>query len=432
MKNYFDEIVSINNIKEAYNDLKEKFYNPMSDYYALSKLARGIDGDCFSIFQRHSNKKFKTIREELLSYQPSLPSIDLSIPKSSNPNKFRVISISSFKEKIKHQAVCRVIEPVLESLYTDNLYSYRQGRGAYNAIKAFRKHILFDDEEYYIYKADLKDYFDNLDHPILLKIVDKVFKDPKLTDLIEVFLKQQRITSDSILESNKGVVQGIAISSHLANLYLLELDKKMNDQGIIYFRVGDDIIVMEKDKDKLKKIADYVENFLVKARNLPINFEKTEILSPNDSFEYLGYEFKGKNIRIAKRNCNKMKQKLRVKLNKKFTAHLDRSTVDQDLLLNEILTLIYPGKRIPDHVMWLRYFTLINDTQQLKEMDDLIETRIRLLFFGKKRNKNITQLPLKKLHKHNYVSLTKIYFDLTHGRKSFHEYVRYFTYKKQK
>ena len=63
--------------------------------------------------------------------------------------------------------------------------------------------------------------------------------------------------------------------------------------------------------DKLKKIADYVENFLVKARNLPINFEKTEILSPNDSFEYLGYEFKGKNIRIAKRNCKKMKQKLR-------------------------------------------------------------------------------------------------------------------------
>ena len=120
MKNYFDEIVSINNIKEAYNDLKEKFYNPMNDHYALSKLARGIDGDCFSIFQRHSTKKFKTIREELLSYQPSLPSIDLSIPKSSNPNKFRVISISSFKEKIKHQAVCRVIEPVLESLYADN------------------------------------------------------------------------------------------------------------------------------------------------------------------------------------------------------------------------------------------------------------------------------------------------------------------------
>ena len=70
-----------------------------------------------------------------------------------------------------------------------------------------------------------------------------------------------------------------------------------------------------------------------------------------------------------------MKQKLRVKLNKKFTSHLNRNQINKDLLLDEIISLIYPEKRIPDHIMWLRYFTLINDTKQIKEIDDLIETR---------------------------------------------------------
>ena len=88
---YFAEIVSIKNIKEAYNELKEKFYNPISDSYSLGKLARGIDGGCFSIFSKKYMSKIKEIRKELMTYKPSLPSIDLSIPKSSNPNKFRII-----------------------------------------------------------------------------------------------------------------------------------------------------------------------------------------------------------------------------------------------------------------------------------------------------------------------------------------------------
>jgi group II intron reverse transcriptase/maturase len=425
--NYYKQIVSYQNIKDAYCDIKEKFFNPVSGQYALGQLARGIDGVCFAIFQKGLHRKLKCIQDELKTFQNPLPSIDLKIPKSSNPNKFRTISISSLKEKVKHHAVCRVIEPVLESLYEDNLYSYRQGSGAYKAMKDFRKAILYDGADYYIYKVDMKDYFDNLDHKIVLQIVQATFKDSNLTKLISVFLNQRRLAENELFKSDKGVVQGISISAHLANLYLLELDKEMKAKGVKYFRVGDDIIILHTDKDRLKEIADEVERFLIVERKLPLNKEKTKLYERGEAFEYLGYEIKGKTISVARKNCEKMKQKIRNKLNKKLTAKIDRKTVDKELLLSEIMQLIIPGKRIPDHIMWLRYFTLMNNEKQLKEIDDFIENRIRMLFFGKKRNKNYTKLPLSELRKHKYVSLSQIYHDITNGRKSFTDYVIHFT-----
>lgn len=418
--------MSLKNLEAAYAEIKEKFFNPIKNKYSLGSLARGIDGDCFAIFQRNIKKGLKIIQSELMEFADPLPSIDLKIPKSSNPNKFRTISISTLKEKIKHHAICRIMEPRLEELYVDNLYSYRPGKGAYQAIKDFRK-IMLRQDNYFIYKVDLADYFDNLNHAITLGLVDKYFKDSDLLKLLQVFLKQPRLSGNKILQSNKGVVQGIAISAHLANLYLMELDRIIAEQGIHYFRVGDDILVLHQDKEKLVKIAQFIENFLTIEMKLPINREKTKIYQPDEYFEYLGYEIKGKKMKIAERNLNKMKNKIRQKLNKKFTAHLNRKKVDSDKLLTETMELVFPKDRLPDHIMWLRYFTLTNNINQLREFDNFLENRIRLVYFGNKRNKHFTVLPLQKLRKYNYVSLSKIYFDITRGRKSFSDYVKKFT-----
>src|SRR3989338_2429052 len=112
-KSYFEQIIEIENLKKAFLDLQENFFNPMNNTYELGKLARGIDGESFAIFQKGFKRKLKQIREELENFKAPLPSIDLKIPKNTNPNKFRTISISSLKEKIKHQAVCHIIEPKL-------------------------------------------------------------------------------------------------------------------------------------------------------------------------------------------------------------------------------------------------------------------------------------------------------------------------------
>lgn len=423
-KSYFEQIIEIENLKKAFLDLQENFFNPMNNTYELGKLARGIDGESFAIFQKGFKRKLKQIKEELETFKNPLPSIDLKIPKNTNPNKFRTISISSLREKIKHQAVCRIIEPKLDEIFQDNLYSYRENMGAYQAIKAFRKVILFDPDPYFIYKVDMQNYFDNLDHEILLELVRKTFNDSALTKLIQVFVKQRRLSPDGLMDSDKGVVQGIAISAHMANLYLADLDKEMADRGLHYFRVGDDIIVLHKNRDELVKISQYIEHFLTEKKKLLINREKTKIYDPDEAFEYLGYEIRNKNFRIAKRNCEKMKGKIRVKLNKKLTEHINRKRVNDEQLLQEILSLVFHQKRLPDHVMWLRYFLLTNDVSQIKAMDDFIENRIRLVFFGKKRNKNYNILPLSKMRKFGYVSLAEIYFDIVNGRKYFTDYVR--------
>lgn len=423
MKNYYNQIVATQNVKDAFAELKEKFFNPVSQKYALGSLARGIDGMSFSIFHRKTFKILNQIRKELASFSAPMPSIDLLIPKSSNPNKFRTISISALKEKIKHHAVYRIIEPVCETIYEDNLYSYRSKMGAYNAMKDFRRKLLFSGKSYYIFKVDMKDYFDNLDHEILLGLIDKYFNDKNLTKLIKVFIKQKRIVGNDFVVNQKGVIQGISISALLANLYLLELDRDMAKKGEIYFRVGDDIIIMKENEAEIKKTADFVINYLINERKLPINYEKTKIFSPSEPFEYLGYEIQGKTIRIAKRNFERLKMKLRVKLNKKLSKNINYNKVNQNQLLKEIFELIYPKGRLPDHIMWLRYFTLTNDVKQLKEIDDFIENRIRLVFIGRQRNKRFGILPLSLLKKFGYISLSKIYHDITRGRKTFSDYV---------
>ncbi|MFC1615602.1 reverse transcriptase domain-containing protein [Patescibacteria group bacterium] len=423
---YFQQIVSLQNIKDAFNDIKEKFYNPKSQRYVLEQLARGIDGRCFANFQKHFHKEIKQIQKELKQFKQPLPSLDLKIPKNSNPNKFRTISISCLKEKIKHQAICRIIEPVLEQLYPNNLFSYRKGKGAYLAVKNLRKTIILNENNFYLYKVDMKDYFDNLDHEILINLINKIYNDQSLAKLLNLFLKQRRVEENSIIDSELGVVQGISISSHLANLYLMELDQKMADENINYFRVGDDIIVAHENEKRLKDIAKEVENFLIKERKLTINQEKTKIFNPDEFCEYMGYEINSENLRIAERNYNKMKNKIRIVFNKNISKHIDRNQVDKDEMLKEILSLIFPENRLPDHVMWLRYFMLSNDIQQIKKMDDYIENRIRLVFFGKSRVKNKFLLPSDFLKNYGYVSLSKIYHDITNGRKLFTDYVKHF------
>lgn len=423
---YYSQIISLKNIKEAFNELKEKFYNPLTGKYSLGMLARGIDGDCFAMFQKRLNDNLKVIQKALIDAADPLPSIDLKIPKNSNPNKFRTISISSLGDKIKHQAICRVIEPVLENIYADNLYSYREGKGSYKAIKDFRKAINEFPGGYCTYKVDMKDYFDNIDHKILMKLFNDIFHDGKLALLIKVFLKQFRLDGNDLNRNKKGVIQGVAISAHLANLYLADLDNKMENNGTKYFRVGDDIIVLNQDENKIREIAEHIEKFLTTKRNLPINREKTKIYKYNESFDYLGYEIQGHTIRIAKRNCERMKQKIRGKLNKKITAHIKETKVAQKELLTEIVRLIFPGNKLPDHIMWLRYFLLTNDVSQIKSLDNFIENRIRVTYFGDMSNKHYAELPVEKIRQCNYISLSKIYFDITQGRKTFADYVRKF------
>lgn len=163
-----------------------------------------------------------------------------------------------------------MLERIYRGKFLDCNYAFQKGKSALKAIKKFEK-----NKKEYVFKADIEDFFDPIDHKILLSVIRRDVKDRDLLSLIEKFVKVKYIDRKEVFRLKRGVPLGNALSGLLANIYLNDLDKLMRNSN--YIRYADDMIVVSNSREELLSIKHRIQSFLSK-RKLRLNEEKTKIV----------------------------------------------------------------------------------------------------------------------------------------------------------
>jgi group II intron reverse transcriptase/maturase len=311
--------------------------------------------------------------------------LGVEIPKSKG--KTRVLGIPTVTDRLLQQAVSEVIEPKFELEFTDHSYGFRPDCNAHQAVQQAQKNI---HEGYdHIVDIDLKNFFDEVDHAILLQRLYSKVKCPLTLRLIRKWLRAPIAIKGKLVKRRKGVPQGSPLSPLLSNILLHELDKELEKQGHRYVRYADDFSVYTKSKAIARKIGNSIFLFLKNKLKLPINREKSGLRKPVQ-FQLLGYRFvptyqkgdKGKYQLVASdKSWESLKRSL-----KSITKKTAPGTFDQRIAK---LKEIQRG--------WLNYFRMGNIQGKLKEIDSWLRNRLRYCIWvdwkkPDRRKKNLIRL----------------------------------------
>src|SRR5436189_5059048 len=192
----------------------------LQEAYRMAKAndgAPGIDGVTFENIEEDGVEGFlRQIRDELITntYRPMLAR-KKEIPKDGG-KKVRVLSIPSIRDRVVQGAVKLILEPIFEADFQSGSYGYRPKRTAHQAVNRVAQAIV--ESKTRIIDIDLRAYFDNVQHYLLLEKVARRVQDDAVMHLLKMMLKAT---------GKKGVPQGGVISPLLSNLYLTEVDRML-------------------------------------------------------------------------------------------------------------------------------------------------------------------------------------------------------------
>ena len=198
------------------------YENPYANNGAATK---GVNDDTADGF---SESKIEKIIESIAngSYQPR-PSRRTYIAKANG--KMRPLGIPTFTDKLIQEVLRMILEAVYEPIFSIRSHGFRPNKSCHTALKDIK--YWFVGTKWFI-EGDIKGCFDNINHHALIKIINAKIKDAKLIQLIWKFLKAGYMEEWKYNRTHSGTPQGGIISPILANIYLNELDKKVEQLGL--------------------------------------------------------------------------------------------------------------------------------------------------------------------------------------------------------
>lgn len=235
---------------------------------------------------------FQLIRElKKFVYKPLAPKVfRVYEPKP------RFIQAACVRDRIVHHALVRVINPLFDPGFIYDSYACRKGKGTLNAVKRLEDFWRRESRNYsrkvYFLKADIRKYFDSIDHNVLLGIIRKKIDCPRTIWLIKKILKRQAVNCKGIkIEEGKGLPIGNLTSQLFANIYLNELDQfaKHKLKVKFYMRYVDDFIVVSENRQYLVSLIGPIEDFLRQDLKLDLHPIKRKIFSSRSGIDFLGY-----------------------------------------------------------------------------------------------------------------------------------------------
>lgn len=357
-----------------------------------NKGSAGVDGMQVSELKPHIRKEREAIVLSMIKgcYLPQ-PILGVHIPKGNG--KTRLLGIPTVTDRWLQQAVAGAITPLFEFEFKDHSYGFRPGKNAHQCIQQSQQYI---NEGYqHIVDIDLKSFFDEVDHSLLLQLLYRKVKCSLTLRLIRKWLRAPIVISGKLTKRRKGVPQGSPLSPLLSNIMLHELDKELEKQKLKYVRYADDFSIYCKSNHAARKTGNQVFLYLKNKLKLPINREKSGIRKPVQ-FTILGHRYvptyqkgeKGKyQLVVSDKSWDKLKQSLKTITRK--TAPL--SIAERIHKLKEV------GRG------WLNYFRMASVTGKLGDLDSWIRNRLRYCIWTdwkkpERKRKNLLRLGVGQNH----------------------------------
>lgn len=301
--------------------------------------ATGIDQITKEIYSHNLKTNIKQLVRKLKnkSYKPT-PAKRVYIPKANG--KMRGLAIAIYEDKIVQLALKKIVEAIYEPKFPKYMYGFRPNKGCHDAIKGLH-YILSTSKVGYIVDADIKGFFDHVNHKWLIKCIEQHIKDPNIIKLIIRFLKAGILEQGKYIDTNEGTPQGSILSPILANIYMyyvlakwfeIKVKKEFYTECHIVMYADDFICCFQSQYIAQLFLKDLLPNRLKKF-NLNLAEDKTNLIKfgryagkEAGTFDFLGfthYSAVGRNGKyIAKRKTSKKKYNAKIK---EYTIWLKRN-----------------------------------------------------------------------------------------------------------
>jgi len=374
----------------------------------------------------HLNLKNEKVLREFIETESYMPVVEKILQGESfaPPKKMEISKMHSEKKRIVYtyaeaenwvlKLLTYLLQRKYDSLFADNLYSFRQRKGVKDAVKTLISTP--NIQKMWSYKADISNYFNSIPAANLLPLLQEVLKDePEVYRFLESLLTNPLVEENGILVlEKKGIMAGTPISTFLSNLYLSHMDHYFADAGVLYARYSDDIIVFNQTESALEKNIEIMQQFLQDA-GLNINRKKEERTGPGEMWTFLGICYHNGVIDVAPVSVEKLKAKMRRK-SRALARWKGKKRVDSVLAAKAFIRVFNRKlfENTAEHELtWTRwYFPLINTTESLKVIDAYSQNCIRYLAVGK-HTKAVYNFRYAEMKELGYKSLVNHYYKKT-------------------
>ena len=281
-------------------------------------------------FESRLKENLEALRLELLfhTYRPRpLQSFILRDPKT------RKISRSDFRDRVVHHALCNIIEPLFEKSFICDSYANGKGKGPLKALERFdifkRKVSMNNTRACFVLKADVRRYFDTVDHKILLSLIKRKVKDKRVVWLVGTILSNHKSTAEG-----KGMPLGNLTSQFFANVYLDQLDQfvKHTLKAEYYIRYVDDFVILDSSKERLELFKEEIDSFLEGKLLLGLHPDKSKVRRLERGIGFLGFRVFYHHRRVRKKNILKFWRVFGEMKRLNQTGGLSRETALEKLL----------------------------------------------------------------------------------------------------
>lgn len=286
-------------VYEAYQAVKANAGSAGVDKQSIADFEKGLKGNLYRIWNRMSSGSY---------FPPPVKAV--AIPKKTGGE--RILGVPTVADRVAQMVAKRVIEPGIEAKFLPDSYGYRPGKSALDAVGITRERCWKYD---WVLEFDIKGLFDNIDHSLLLKALEKDVECEWAMLYIKRWLTAPlQLADGTLVERNRGTPQGGVISPVLANLFLhytFDVWMKKHYPGVPWCRYADDGLAhCRTEQEALALMAALDARFA--QCELQMHPDKTKIVYCKDrdrkkkypvtQFDFLGYTFRPRMAKNSKRN----------------------------------------------------------------------------------------------------------------------------------
>lgn len=345
------------------------------------------------------------------------------------PNASRKIinKLSSGKKRVVYtfEPTQRTILKVLawhlheyDRIFTPNLYSFRVNSGVKKAVAYLRNQPRLSLR--YVYKVDIHDYFNSVNVDKVLAMLRGVLtEEPKLCSLIEEILTNPCVNDDGkVICEERGIMAGMPISSFLANLYLSGMDRAMHEQGVLYARYADDIIVFADTAEELAERKEFILGTLAEY-GLTVNPAKEFTAAPREPWTFLGVTYCDGVVDVSEASVTKLKGKMKRRARKVYRWKCRNHVADEAAIrvyIDHFNRKFYETDSSSELTWGRWFFPVITRSDSLAVLDRYMVECIRYIATGRytKANYRLRYEDIKRL---GFRSLVHEYY-LGSGKES--------------
>ena len=329
--------------------------------------AAGIDQMTVEEFAQREEQLLALIHDKLKSgnyrFQPARRVL---IPKEGT-SRMRKLGIPVVMDRIVGASMHSVLEEIFDPDFTASNFGFRRGRSQHQAIRHVQR-LVKEGREWAV-AVDLKSFFDEIPHGLILQLIRRKVADEQFVTLIARLLKAGVIVNGIFEKTTQGCPQGSPLSPMLSNIVLNELDHKLEERNLGYCRWADDFVIIVRSERAARRVMEGTIRYLEGELGLAVNEDKSRA-APIKEITFLGFQLQRGKIRVSNKARRRFKGRVR-----ELTHRNNPLSVYQ--VIHE-LSIYLRG--------WVGYFGIQEFKYLFRDLDAWIRSRLRSTQLKKWKN----------------------------------------------